>query len=904
MASGIRNPIRTSGIKTEITIRPITVCSTDTTSASLLLTFPQARYLFNCPENTSRSFAQARIPCKYLSAIFLATPRVEHSAGLHGFLLGLADLQREKLVRIIGPLGTRYMMACGRLYTRREGMAVEAIEFTNRNRFEQVFKDNLITVYALGSEAVVSKRALESPNNSSPTKKRQKVTGSVVVDPESVCSETPDAPVEGTARSPRDPSAWLDSVLQDMFRPPITGSRKPKLDTKSGPTPAYSYDKLEAPTSPISPEPSSYFVVGPKHRGKFLPQKAKEFGVKPGPDFSKLAKGEDLLLADGRVIQGKMCLEGGSDGSAFYISNVANTHQLNFTTLPRLREMQELAHGAEITTIFHFVAADVLLDERYVAWLSEFSSQTKHYLSSPSHSPDLFSFEPSVLLQLKLSLVSSTLFPIPYRNSNPKTSVNIPNFSYLDRFQAIPINGEFSRGPELVRLNYDLIDNPKSTPELIKLLGLEEAFPDILARIRQAEMENSDPKPDTIAGRIMITTLGTGSANPSKYRNVSGTLLHIPSEADGSHSGFHYALLDSGEGTLGQIKRNFGSRWEEVLRDLKLIFISHLHADHHSGLATLLIARHELSGVSPLVLVSQYGVNLYLREKSLIEPMGIEQGSVHWIDVEKLVGARASNQDQKAKYEELLPRGMELETVRVIHWGKCFGLCLSNSIQGWKIVFSGDTKRCPELIEAGINADLLIHEASLGVDQKDLADFKGHCTIDQAIEVGLEMKAKNCILNHFSTRFPKIPRLPEQTNIDKKMNIGISFDLMTCRIDEVWKLERYLPAFEYLFKEPEKEEIETEADPEEAKDEGKSNTKNKKDQKSENSKASFKGPEGKSKNKKNKTNQKCVDVASKDSKICVENEAKGEGISKEPQVVLKESPGEKVGTDKKGAEQL
>ncbi|KAH9822189.1 beta-lactamase-like protein [Melampsora americana] len=748
MASGIGNPIRTFGIKTEIHIRPITVCSTDTTSASLLLTFPQARYLFNCPENTSRSFVQSRIPCKYLSAIFLATPRVEHSAGLHGFLLGLADIQREKLIRIIGPLGTRYMMACGRLYTRREGMAVEAIEFVNRNQFEQVFKDDLITVYALGSESIASKRALEPPNTSSQANKRQKVIGSAHINPESVCAETSDVPIERTGCTPRNPSAWLDSVLQDMFRPPTTDSQKPKPDTKSGPTPAYSYDKLEAPEASICSEPSSYFVVGPKYRGKFLPQKAKEFGVKPGPDFAKLANGEDLVLPDGRVIQGKMCLEGGSDGSAFYISNVANKDHLNSTTLPELQEMQELAQGAKLTAIFHFVGGDVLLDERYVAWLTGFSSHTKHYLSSPSHSPDLFSFEPSVLLQLKLSLVSPTLFPIPYRNSNPKKPpVHLPNLSDLDRFQVIPINGEFSPGPELVRLNYDLIDNPKPTSELIKTLELEEGFPDILARIRRIEMENSDPKPDTIAGRIMVTTLGTGSAIPSKYRNVSGTLLHIPAEADESHSGFHYALLDSGEGTLGQIKRNFGSRWEEVLRDLRLIFISHLHADHHSGLATLLIARHKLSAVSPLVLVSQYGVNLYLREKSLIEPMGIEQGSVHWIDVEKLVGARVSNQDQNFKYAELLPKGMELETVRVIHWGKCFGLCLRNRIQGWKIVFSGDTKRCPELIQAGIDADLLIHEASLGVDQKDLADFKGHCTIDQAIDVGLES------VNRFSLSF-------------------------------------------------------------------------------------------------------------------------------------------------------
>ncbi|KAG0141814.1 hypothetical protein CROQUDRAFT_27436, partial [Cronartium quercuum f. sp. fusiforme G11] len=105
------------------------------------------------------------------------------------------------------------------------------------------------------------------------------------------------------------------------------------------------------------------------------------------------------------------------------------------------------------------------------------------------------------------------------------------------------------------------------------------------------------------------------------------------------------------------------------------------------------------------------------------------------------------------------------------------------------------------LIEVGQGADLLIHEASLGADEKALAESKGHCTIDQAIAVGLEMKAKNCILNHFSSRYPKIPDLEAQNNLDeRRMNIGISFDLMTCRIGDVSKLERYLPAFEQLVK--------------------------------------------------------------------------------------------------------
>lgn len=40
-------------------------------------------------------------------------------------------------------------------------------------------------------------------------------------------------------------------------------------------------------------------------------------------------------------------------------------------------------------------------------------------------------------------------------------------------------------------------------------------------------------------------------------------------------------LLDCGEGTYGQLYRHYGSELTDILRQLKCIFISHMHADHH-----------------------------------------------------------------------------------------------------------------------------------------------------------------------------------------------------------------------------------------------------------------------------------------------------------------------------------
>lgn len=42
-------------------------------------------------------------------------------------------------------------------------------------------------------------------------------------------------------------------------------------------------------------------------------------------------------------------------------------------------------------------------------------------------------------------------------------------------------------------------------------------------------------------------------------------------------------LLDVGEGTIGQIYRFYGAETDNIVKKIKAIYISHLHADHHIG---------------------------------------------------------------------------------------------------------------------------------------------------------------------------------------------------------------------------------------------------------------------------------------------------------------------------------
>ena len=70
-------------------------------------------------------------------------------------------------------------------------------------------------------------------------------------------------------------------------------------------------------------------------------------------------------------------------------------------------------------------------------------------------------------------------------------------------------------------------------------------------------------------------------------------LLQIPGRGN--------VLMDCGDGTYGQLARFFGvnpsqpNNVHDALRDLRCIYISHAHADHHVGLAKILAMRKEVS---------------------------------------------------------------------------------------------------------------------------------------------------------------------------------------------------------------------------------------------------------------------------------------------------------------------
>jgi len=121
----------------------------------------------------------------------------------------------------------------------------------------------------------------------------------------------------------------------------------------------------------------------------------------------------------------------------------------------------------------------------------------------------------------------------------------------------------------------------------------------------------------------------------------------------------------------------------------------------------------------------------------------------------------------------------------------------------WKLVFSGDTRPCDSLVQAGEDCTLLIHEATFEDELQNEAVAKNHATTSEAIDSAVRMRARFVMMNHFSQRYPKIPAFDEGAHAGR---VGVAFDLMTFTFADFVDVPKLLPALRALFVEEEEDD--------------------------------------------------------------------------------------------------
>ncbi|MDD5023202.1 MAG: ribonuclease Z [Candidatus ainarchaeum sp.] len=263
---------------------------------------------------------------------------------------------------------------------------------------------------------------------------------------------------------------------------------------------------------------------------------------------------------------------------------------------------------------------------------------------------------------------------------------------------------------------------------------------------------------------MKIVFLGTSGAVPSKERGMPAIAIHAK----------EWLLFDCGEGTQRQMM-TYGIPYGSI----KAIFLSHSHLDHTLGIYGLL-KTFELS-LPHIKLPVFLPEGMTLKNKNVVQTQ-IKEGKLYENNEFEIYAFKVKHSENshgfiikekdRVKFNEQKAHSLgikgkmfkEIEEKGFLKIGK-------NKIKlkevtwikkGRKIVYSGDTVYCKELIKASKDADILIHESTFfGEQEKEAKEFM-HSSLQDAVKVAEKAKVKKLILTHISPRYAKEDELLEQ----------------------------------------------------------------------------------------------------------------------------------------------
>ncbi|CAB3406368.1 unnamed protein product [Caenorhabditis bovis] len=541
------------------------------------------------------------------------------------------------------------------------------------------------------------------------------------------------------------------------------------------------------------------------------PLKLMEKKVPKGPLIGKLKMGETVTLPDGRTIEPGEILSDAQTGTELPIVLVAECDsEEHAKALLESTAIQAILSGEKHLDYFVHLSSDkVTSSESYKKLLSAIDAgnevskrKTRHLLVNETN-PWIPSVE-SVYKHTKLlNHIAPRLFP----NLHPLEWSGL----VAQNDELSVDDGRFVRVAPLQRFWMRRPAYFQEEPIIMDLRDVEMNFSESAQKLI-GDFQNEQSLVEPTCEYPIVTFLGTSSAVPSKYRNVTGYLIEASKQ-----SAF---LLDVGEGTYGQMRAIFGEeQCKNMLTNLHCVMITHAHQDHMNGLYTIIYRRKEAFEelglpYKPLILVCNRNVMKPLKTysicfeniESLIELVDISRHPI--TPPSSPNGASASKRPRLPSphlpparnilaqiSHDMTKYGLtELKAVQVHHTRMANGYVLG--VAGKRLVFSGDTKPCDLLCDEGKNADLLVHEATFEDGHEADALKKRHSTMGQAVDVGQKMSARHVILTHFSARYPKVPVLPEY--LDEK-RVGVAMDMLRVRFDHLHLLHKLIPIYREIF---------------------------------------------------------------------------------------------------------
>lgn len=542
------------------------------------------RYLFNCGEGTQRLAHEHRTKLTRMEHIFLTRKAWNQFGGVPGLCLTLQEIGVPK-IHLHGPAGISEIFDSTRRFVVLKNMAVETPDCADGGVFEDsVMRVNYVPLY---------RDVVETSSSS-----------------EDVTKETNDNDWSNQDKTDYFGYEEANKLVQQSLERENT---KKRASSKKE-------DHVMAYICKLQPRPGTLNL-----------EKCVEKGVKPGPLLGHLKNGVDVKLPDGTIVKADDVRGPSCPGVVYIFIDIPDETYLNaLLNCERFKPHQSectIEHDRAFV-IVHFSPEEMTSNVRYKEWMDRFWPSTAHIFVNERNS--FTGYFASHRIQRQLHELDRNVFPMlkerhPYMLQPSEMAVDVTEIneenpakifkidaegenSHEDKFSVFPEVGVRTtfhlRPPNGFDRNKEPYNHPETvmeetyvnSPDLPKLITeFRSKAQNLIVSRTVAERNNEFPR---------VILFGTGSMIPNKTRNVSSNLVHFsPDEC---------AILDCGEGTLGQIIRFYGRDGaDEILKKLKMIYISHLHADHHLGLLNILTRRRKLTKDKILV-VAPHQINSWL----------------------------------------------------------------------------------------------------------------------------------------------------------------------------------------------------------------------------------------------------------------------------------------------------
>jgi len=277
-------------------------------------------------------------------------------------------------------------------------------------------------------------------------------------------------------------------------------------------------------------------------------------------------------------------------------------------------------------------------------------------------------------------------------------------------------------------------------------------------------------------------------------------------------------LFDAGEGAQINWKRA-----RVGVRGLKLIAVTHLHADHCLGIPGMLMLKAQMDDPEPLTIIGPPGTREFVTQcrKTLdfqvnypihyIEWPGDETGVAYsdnqarilWEPVQHTrfcLGYRIEELDRPGKFDPEAARALGIPMGPL--WGKLQSgqnvigpsgtavrsdQVLGPPRRGRHVAYVVDTRPAPGVYRLCGDTDLAFIEGMFLSEHSEHADAKGHLTAAEAAGILRGSNAKRAVFVHISPRYEnsELPRLEEEARpLFPTVRAGRDLDMFEVKLPE------------------------------------------------------------------------------------------------------------------------